>query len=45
MDRLQVRDIEFAGNGRIDQLCNASMSLACFKAGAQFPVSKTGAGS
>jgi catechol 2,3-dioxygenase-like lactoylglutathione lyase family enzyme len=32
MDRLDVRDIESAWNGSIDQLCNASMRLACFKA-------------
>ena len=33
MDRLQVREIESACNRRGDQICNASMGLACFKAG------------
>jgi len=40
MDRFQMRDIESACNGIIDQLRNASMGLARFKAFQEFRVSE-----
>ena len=40
MDRFQMRDIESACNGIIDQLRNASMGLARFKVFQEFRVSE-----